>query len=68
MRKVLMAAIALAMLFTFAVSAADKPVTLTHWYWADNSKYSDTMKQMAADFNATNGKGITVQVDRKSVV
>ncbi len=62
MRKVLMAAIALAMLFTFAVSAADKPVTITHWYWADNSKYSDTMKQMAADFNATNGKGITVQV------
>lgn len=62
MRKVLLTAIALAMLTAFAVSAADKPVTITHWYWADNSKYSDTMKQMAADFNATNGKGITVQV------
>jgi len=60
MKKVFMAAIAFAMLFTFAVSAADKPVTITHWYWADNPKYSATMQQMAADFNATNGKGITV--------
>lgn len=60
MKKVFMTAIAFAMLFTFAVSAADKPVTVTHWYWADNSKYSATMQQMAADFNATNGKNITV--------
>lgn len=60
MKRIAMAAIALAMLFTFAVSAADKPVTVTHWYWADSPKYSATMQQMAADFNATNGKNITV--------
>lgn len=35
-------------------------ITITHWYWADNSQYSQLMQQMAADFNATNGKGITV--------
>ena len=59
MKKILMAAALFAMLCTVAVSAAD-PVKVTHWYWADNPKYSATMQQMAADFNATNGKGITV--------
>jgi multiple sugar transport system substrate-binding protein len=59
MKRVMMAALAMAMVFAFTVSAADK-VTVTHWYWADNPKYSETMQQMAADFNATNGKGITV--------
>ena len=60
MKKALALAIALATLLVFSVSAADKPVTVTHWYWADSPKYSATMQQMAADFNATNGKGITV--------
>jgi multiple sugar transport system substrate-binding protein len=60
MKRFALAVIAMAMLFTFAVSAADKPVTVTHWYWADSPKYSATMQQMAADFNATNGKNITV--------
>lgn len=44
-------------------SSADTPaggVTVTHWYWADNSDYSATMQEMVKDFNATNGKGITV--------
>jgi len=59
MKRIMMAALAIAMVFAFTVSAADK-VTITHWYWADNPKYSATMQQMAADFNATNGKGITV--------
>jgi len=59
MKRIMMAALAMAMVFAFTVSAADK-VTVTHWYWADNPKYSATMQQMAADFNATNGKGITV--------
>jgi len=40
--------------------AQTKPVTVTHWYWADNPKYSAEMQKIAADFNATNGKGITV--------
>jgi multiple sugar transport system substrate-binding protein len=37
-----------------------KAVTLTHWYWADNSAYSAKMQEMVADFNATNGSNITV--------
>jgi multiple sugar transport system substrate-binding protein len=57
MKRIMMAT--LAMVFAFTAFAADK-VTVTHWYWADNPKYSATMQQMAADFNATNGKGITV--------
>jgi len=35
-------------------------ITITHWYWADNSRFSQIMQDMVADFNATNGKGITV--------
>lgn len=57
MKRIMMAA--MVMLFAFSAFAGDK-VTITHWYWADNPKYSATMQQMAADFNATNGKGITV--------
>ncbi len=38
----------------------NEAVTITHWYWADNSDYSATMQEMVADFNATNGKNITV--------
>lgn len=39
---------------------ANTPVTVTHWYWADNSDYSAKMQEMVKDFNATNGKNITV--------
>ena len=46
--------------FSAAVYAQTKPVTIVHWYWADNPKYSAEMQKIAADFNATNGKGITV--------
>jgi multiple sugar transport system substrate-binding protein len=35
-------------------------ITITHWFWADNPRYAGIMQDMAADFNATNGKGITV--------
>jgi multiple sugar transport system substrate-binding protein len=59
MKKILIVGIALAVFCTFGISAADK-VTVTHWYWADNPQYSATMQAMAADFSATNGKGITV--------
>ncbi|MEM1485986.1 sugar ABC transporter substrate-binding protein [Oscillospiraceae bacterium PP1C4] len=41
-------------------ATSGEPVTITHWYWADNSDYSAVMQEMVADFNATNGKGITV--------
>ena len=60
MKRTLIIAVTVAMLCVALVSAADKPVTITHWYWADSPKFSATMQQMAADFNATNGKGITV--------
>jgi multiple sugar transport system substrate-binding protein len=50
----------LSMAATVAVSAQQKPVSIVHWYWADNPAYSAQMQKIAADFNATNGKGITV--------
>ena len=40
-------------------------VTLTYWYWADNDDYAKTMDEMVADFNATNGKGITVVAEQQ---
>lgn len=64
MKRVFVSMIAFAMLLSLSVLAADtpqsKPVTITYWYWADTPQYSATMQQMAADFNATNGKNITV--------
>ena len=41
-------------------AAAVVPVTITHWYWADNADYSAKMQEMVKDFNATNTKKITV--------
>lgn len=41
MKRIMMAT--LAMVFAFTAFAADK-VTVTHWYWADNPKYSATMQ------------------------
>ncbi|HET7838998.1 MAG TPA: extracellular solute-binding protein, partial [Rectinemataceae bacterium] len=58
MKKTLALALVLAMSLALAVFAA--PVTITHWYWADSPAFSQTMQKMAADFSATNGKGITV--------
>lgn len=34
--------------------------TITYWYWADNSEYSQVMQDIIKEFNETNGKGITV--------
>lgn len=39
--------------------------TITYWYWADNDDYAKTMEEMVADFNATNGKGITVVAEQQ---
>lgn len=62
MKKVLVFILAFAMFFILSAagSAQSNPVNITHWYWADNPKYSATMQDMAADFNATNGKNIIV--------
>lgn len=61
-KKALVSMITFAMLITISVVgfAQSEPVTITHWYWADNPDYSATMKEIAAEFNATNDKNITV--------
>ena len=61
MKKFLAVAFALALcLSMLSFATAEEGVTLTYWFWADNDDYAQTMQEMIADFNATNGKGITV--------
>lgn len=76
MKKLLASALALAMTVSLlagcsntpaagsssqaASSKSSAPVTITHWYWADNSAYSAKMQEMVADFNATNKSNVTV--------
>jgi multiple sugar transport system substrate-binding protein len=43
-----------------STDTAGTPVTITHWYWADNSAYSAKMQDMVKDFNATNKSNIKV--------
>ena len=43
-----------------SAGGAGEPVTITHWYWADNSDYSDKMQEIVKDFNDTNGENIKV--------
>ena len=56
--KKFLALLVAVMMLAAATAVADS--TITFWYWADNPDYSKTMQDMIADFNATNGKGITV--------
>ncbi|PHV69892.1 ABC transporter substrate-binding protein [Sporanaerobium hydrogeniformans] len=46
------------------VAAAEEnkkePVTIKHWYWADNTEYSAVMQDIVKKFNETNESGITV--------
>lgn len=59
--KKLVAILLACMLCLSVVSLAGaEEVTIKFWYWADNDGYAQTMEEMIADFNATNGKGITV--------
>ena len=60
MKKLFAMFLALAMVLTMMSFASAEDVTINFWYWADNDAYSQTMQEMIADFNATNGKGITV--------
>ncbi|MBQ8074322.1 MAG: sugar ABC transporter substrate-binding protein [Clostridia bacterium] len=60
MKKLFAMFLALAMALTMMSFASADDVTINFWYWADNDAYSQTMQEMIADFNATNGKGITV--------
>ncbi|MDD3367969.1 MAG: sugar ABC transporter substrate-binding protein [Lachnospiraceae bacterium] len=41
-------------------AASTDGATITYWYWADNTDYSQLMQDIIAKFNAENGKGITV--------
>lgn len=41
-------------------SKSSAPVSITYWYWADNSSYSAKMQEMVKDFNATNTSNIKV--------
>lgn len=61
MKKPVAFLIVLMMLMTMiAIPVLSEESKLTYWFWADNDKYAATMQEMIADFNATNGKGITV--------
>lgn len=70
MRKLLAIFLALTLAFgcmAFGSSSAwaDDSVNLTFWYWVDNPDYSTLMQNIVADFNATNGKGITVTAEEQ---
>ena len=43
----------------------DEKVTLTFWYWADKTEYSELMQNIVKKFNETNGKGITVVAEEQ---
>ena len=44
-------------------SETGEPVSLTFWYWADNTEQSALMKEAVNRFNETNGKNITVTAE-----
>ena len=60
MKKFLALALAAVMCLSMVSLASAEEVTINFWFWADNDAYAQTMQDMIADFNATNGKGITV--------
>ncbi len=60
MKKFLALALAAMMCLSMVSLASAEDVTIKFWFWADNDAYAQTMQEMIADFNATNGKGITV--------
>ena len=43
----------------------DGSTELTFWYWADNTEYSELMREIVDNFNETNGKGITVVAEEQ---
>lgn len=64
MKKFVSILVTLMMLLSLASFAAAEDTTITYWFWADNDDYAATMQEMIADFNATNGQGITVVGDQ----
>lgn len=45
-----------------AAEESYEPVTITHWFWPDSDMHTQAMQSMVDDFNATNGKNITVEL------
>lgn len=60
MKKFIALVLSTLMLLSLVSVASAEDVTIKYWFWADNDAYAETMQGMIADFNATNGKGITV--------
>ena len=60
MKKIAAILLALMLCASMVSFASAEEVTIKYWFWADNDAYAATMQEMIADFNATNGKGITV--------
>ena len=64
MKKILAIFLALCMSFSLcAIACAEEPVTITHWFWPDSDYNLQLMESIVAEFNETNGKGITVQLE-----
>lgn len=60
MKKFVAILLVLMMSLSMISMASAEETTIKFWFWADNDAYAQTMQEMIADFNATNGKGITV--------
>ena len=60
MKKFVAILLVLMMSLSMISMASAEETTVKFWFWADNDGYAQTMQEMIADFNATNGKGITV--------
>ena len=60
MKKFVALLLVLMMSLSMISMASAEETTIKFWFWADNDAYAQTMQEMIADFNATNGKGITV--------
>ena len=60
MKKFVALLLSVVMVLSLCSFASAEETTITFWFWADSDDYAATMQEMIADFNATNGKGITV--------
>lgn len=47
-------------------AAASEPVSLTFWYWADTPEQSALMQSIVEEYNATNGKNITITAEENA--
>src|SRR5690554_6326701 len=45
------------------INETGNPISITHWYWADNSEYSAKMQEIVNDFNEENQQNIKVTAE-----